>query len=384
MKVTYTSPNRSHHYPYAEQLHQLGHLHAFVSGFSRLSPRAPLPAVGDRMKRHDVLQTLMLLSNRLRAPMPVTEWLMARSDRRLDAASYPWAAESDVFLFYRTEGFHTTQRLHREGAGTRCVMEEVNSHVTYANAILRDEYEKLGLSSPYRMDYDYDLRLRTYASADFILTPSEFVKRSFLEQGVPEEKLLKVNFGFRTFESKTDRQVEVDTTFRVLYVGQINYRKGLRYALRAFAKLKHPNKEFVIVGPETKITGLEKTTVPDHVTFTGVLKGDELMREYQRATIFVLPSLEEGLSLVQGEALSFGLPLLITTNTGGDDLITDGTEGFIVPPADDEALHEKMQEMADRPDLVAGMAHRAKLATDRLGSWEKAGENLARELQRTL
>jgi glycosyltransferase involved in cell wall biosynthesis len=336
------------------------------------------------MKRHDVLQTLMLLSNRLRAPMPVTEWLMARSDRRLDAASYPWAAESDVFLFYRTEGFHTTQRLHREGAGTRCVMEEVNSHVTYANAILRDEYEKLGLSSPYRMDYDYDLRLRTYASADFILTPSEFVKRSFLEQGVPEEKLLKVNFGFRTFESKTDRQVEVDTTFRVLYVGQINYRKGLRYALRAFAKLKHPNKEFVIVGPETKITGLEKTTVPDHVTFTGVLKGDELMREYQRATIFVLPSLEEGLSLVQGEALSFGLPLLITTNTGGDDLITDGTEGFIVPPADDEALHEKMQEMADRPDLVAGMAHRAKLATDRLGSWEKAGENLARELQRTL
>jgi glycosyltransferase involved in cell wall biosynthesis len=385
MKVTYTAPNRSHHYPYAEQLQRLGHLHAFVSGFSRLSPRSPLPAVGDKLKRHDVNQTLMLLSDRLRAPAAVTDWFRVRSDRRLDEASYRWAAESDVFLFYRTEGIRTAQRLRKEGAATRRVMEEVNSHVVYANRILREEYEKLGRSTPFQQDYDYDLRLRTYEEADYILTPSEFVKRSFVEQGIPAEKLLKVNFGFRTFESNAAAEREQDdNTFRVLYVGQINYRKGLRYALQAFAKLKHPKKEFVIVGPETKITGLERTTIPDHVTFTGTLKGDELMHEYRRATIFVLPSLEEGLSLVQGEALSFGLPLLITTNTGGDDLITDGVEGFIVPPADADALLERMQEMADRPELIAEMAERATAATERLGSWDKSGEKLAEELQRTL
>jgi glycosyltransferase involved in cell wall biosynthesis len=385
MKVTYTAPNRSHHYPYAEQLQRLGHLHAFVSGFSRLSPRSPLPAVGDKLKRHDVNQTLMLLSDRLRAPAAVTDWFRVRSDRRLDEASYRWAAESDVFLFYRTEGIRTAQRLRKEGAATRRVMEEVNSHVVYANRILREEYEKLGRSTPFQQDYDYDLRLRTYEEADYILTPSEFVKRSFVEQGIPAEKLLKVNFGFRTFESNAAAEREQDdNTFRVLYVGQINYRKGLRYALQAFAKLKHPKKEFVIVGPETKITGLERTPIPDHVTFTGTLKGDELMHEYRRATIFVLPSLEEGLSLVQGEALSFGLPLLITTNTGGDDLITDGVEGFIVPPADADALLERMQEMADRPELIAEMAERATAATERLGSWDKSGEKLAEELQRTL
>jgi glycosyltransferase involved in cell wall biosynthesis len=261
-------------------------------------------------------------------------------------------------------------------------MEEVNSHVEYANDILFEEYKRLGFKNGYHKETDHDLRLRTYDEADCILCPSEFVRRSFLSKGFAAERLLKVNFGFPPIEvNSSDLNRASQETFRVLYVGQIHYRKGLRYAIEAFKRLKHPKKEFVIVGPKTPITGLEKTQIPENVVFTGPLKGDELKNQYKNASVFVLPSLEEGLALVQGEALAFGVPLLITTNTGGDDIIDDGVEGFIVPPTEVDILTERMQQLADDRDLLDQMSANALSAAKTLGSWDKAVERLVSQLE---
>ena len=206
-------------------------------------------------------------------------------------------------------------------------------------------------------------------------------RRSFLTKGFSKDKLLKVNFGFPAIEIGSNKGGEnQDDTFRIVYVGQIHYRKGLRYAIEAFKALKHPKKEFVIVGPETPVTGLEKVSIPDGVIFTGPLKGEELKNQYRRASVFVLPSLEEGLALVQGEALSFGVPLLITSNTGGDDIISDGKEGFIVPPADVKALTERLQEMADNKFLLEEMSAAALETAQTLGSWDAAVANLVSQL----
>jgi len=62
---------------------------------------------------------------------------------------------------------------------------------------------------------------------------------------------------------------------------------------------------------------------------------------------------------VQGQALACGCPVLASTNTGGEDLFTDGVEGFIVPVRDVEALTEKMQLLADDPALQARMSEAA-------------------------
>lgn len=381
MKITYSSPNRSHHYPYAQAMHRAGYLHAFISGFSRLSPRSPLPELGDLLKRHDVNQTLFLATLKFKAPALIREYFRHASFRRLDAASYKWAKESDAFIYYRSQGLRTTRKLHAEQSGVLCVMEEVNSHVEFADEILRAEYQSLGLKGTFEKEPDFDLRLETYEESDFILCPSEFVRRSFLTKGFSKDKLLKVNFGFPAIEIGSNKGGEnQDDTFRIVYVGQIHYRKGLRYAIEAFKALKHPKKEFVIVGPETPVTGLEKVSIPDGVVFTGPLKGEELKNQYRRASVFVLPSLEEGLALVQGEALSFGVPLLITSNTGGDDIISDGKEGFIVPPADVKALTERLQEMADNKFLLEEMSAAALETAQTLGSWDAAVANLVSQL----
>lgn len=383
MKITYTAPNRSHHYPYAAALHTAGCLHAFVSGFSRFSPRAALPQVGEKLKRHDALQNLYLASLKMKAPHAVRTSINRLSNRRLDDASFRWAKDSDVFLYYRTQGFRTTRRLRSEGLPVLSVMEEVNSHVGFAYELLKEEFDRLKTGRRFQKDADHDLRLRMYEEADCILCPSGFVRRSFMQKGFAEEKLLKVNFGFPPVAYVAECKPRNSSgTFRLLYVGQVHYRKGLRYAMEAFQKLRHPKKEFVVVGPVTGETGLEGMTVPQGVVFTGALKGDALAERYKAADVFVLPSLEEGLALVQGEAMAMGLPLLITTNTGGDDFITDGVEGFIVQPAQTSPLAERMQQMADDKALLQRMSAAALQAAQTLNSWDDAAESLVSQLRK--
>lgn len=378
MKITYTAPNRAHHYPYAEALHRADHLHAFISGFSRFSPRSALPSIGEKLKRHDFFQNLYLASMKFNTGYFISSRFNHLTNLSLDKASYASARESDAFIFYRTEGYTTTRRLKEEESHTVCIMEEVNSHVDNQYAIMQQEYRSICRGKYPEKIPDHTMRLKTYESADYILCPSEFVRGSFIQRGFAPERLLKVNFGFSPMKQTGCPAVAQNKEcFRVLYVGQLHFRKGLRYAIEAFRRLKHPKKEFVIVGSRSGITGLEKIQLPNEVLFTGTLKGEALNEQYRRASVFILPSLEEGLALVQLEALSFGIPILITTNTGGSDIIMDGVQGFIVPPADANALAEKLQHMADDKLLLESMSEQALKTAHAYGSWDLAVKRLA-------
>jgi glycosyltransferase involved in cell wall biosynthesis len=215
-----------------------------------------------------------------------------------------------------------------------------------------------------------------YAVADAVLCPSHFVKDSFVARGFAPERILVVPYGM-TLPAPSVTEPALDpATFRVLYVGQIAPRKGLRYLFEAFAALRHPRKELVIVGPLGNPSGLDGLTPPSGTLFRGVLKGEALARAYRDATVFVLPSVEEGLALVLGEALAHGLPIVATANTGAADLFTDGREGFIVPIRDPAAITARLQRLAEEPALRATMAHAARARAAALDGWTAAGSNL--------
>src|SRR5260370_22682926 len=77
--------------------------------------------------------------------------------------------------------------------------------------------------------------------------------------------------------------------------------------------------------------------------------------------LLVLPSIEEGLALVQGQAMACGCPVLATTATGAEDLFTNGQQGFIVPDRDVDALTQKMQQIAYDPTLQRKLSETALL-----------------------
>lgn len=93
-----------------------------------------------------------------------------------------------------------------------------------------------------------------------------------------------------------------------------------------------------------------------------------------RSHVLVLPSIEEGLALVQAQAMACGCPVLCSEATGGEDLFTDGQEGFIVPARDAAALTDRLQQLADDPALQAKMRAAALQRVQQIGGWSQYGD----------
>lgn len=378
MLVTYVAPNRAHHYTYASALARAGHLQRFVSGFSRFSPRAPMPELGEGLLRADHLQNFYLASLRLGMPHAISGELAYLSKIWLDACSKKDALRSDVFLFYSGAGLGTLRAL--KTTKTVGIVEAVNSHVLVQERMLREEHERLRL--PFRRFHPREVarRVEEYGQADGIICPSTFVRQTFVDEGMEANRVRTVPFGV-TVSSVTGPSLRPEGVFRVLFVGQINIRKGLRYLFEAFKKFRHPNKELWIIGPKADPTGIEDVRPPEETRFLGVLKGDDLDRAYRSCHVFVLPTIEEGMALVIGEALSHGLPVIATVNSGAADLFSDGAAGFLVPIRSPEAIAEKLQLLADNPDRLKELSAAAVTRDKGLPSWETAGENLMETLK---
>jgi starch synthase len=378
MLVTYVAPNRAHHYTYAAALARSGHLQRFVCGFSRFSPRAPLPDVADKLLRVDHVQNFYLASMRLGMPSFISEELIFLSKLWLDRCATRDALLSDAFLFYSGTGLRTLRAL--KATRTVGIVEAVNSHVLTQKEILQEEHDRLSIPLKGFHERDVARRVEEINMADGIICPSTFTQQSFIERGIPADRVRLVPFGIHP-PPRLEPSDRPDDVFRVLFVGQINIRKGLRYLFEAFEKFKHPRKELWVVGPKADPTGIEDMTPPEQTKFLGVLKGESLSRAYLDCHVLVLPTLEEGMALVMGEALSHGLPVIATVNSGGTDLLSEGANGFVVAIRSPDAIAEKLQLLADSPELLKNLSNQTGTRDMGIRSWENTVQILVETLE---
>ncbi len=170
--------------------------------------------------------------------------------------------------------------------------------------------------------------------------------------------------GIDTTEFKPDATREVDGIFRILCVSRITPRKGIRYLIEGFDLLKKrdPSKmELWIIGEGDESPELRKLVqdlgLHQSVKFFGRMAHEKLTSFYGLADVFVLPSLNEGMSNTMLEALASGLPIVATVTGGTEELVSDGENGLYIEkesPADialkleiiltDEGLRKKMGE----------------------------------------
>ena len=240
--------------------------------------------------------------------------------------------------------------------------------------MLAEEHRRWGV--PYDPPPEHILRREEaiYAAADAITVPSTIARRSFLANGIAADKVHVIPYGVR-LDRFTPTDAPPPGSFDVLFAGQISLRKGVPYLLEAFARLRHPNKHLTLVGSlqddlRTVLPGLPT----GHVTFTGNIPQPELAARMARSHILALPSVEEGLALVQGQAMACGCPVIATAATGAEDLFTNGVEGFIVPGRDPAALADAMQQLADDPALREGTSSAALERVKSLGGWNHYGD----------
>lgn len=269
--------------------------------------------------------------------------------------------------------------------GAVTIINRGSSHILYQDAILREEYARFHVTPKiFQLGHPkiIEKELKEYAEADYIAVPSLFVKRTFLEKGIPESKLIHVPYGVDL--SIFHQTPKEDDVFRIIFGGGICFRKGVHYLLQAFAEINLPNSELLLLG------SISEEMIPFLEKYKGYYKQmpyrpiSELYKWYSQGSVFVMPSLEEGLAMVQPQAMACGLPIIATTNTGAEDIIRDGKDGFIIPIRDVEKLKEKILFMYNNLELCKQMGQSAKERVSSGFTWDDYGKKIVSEYERIL
>jgi starch synthase len=384
MRIVQTVFGVFHHFELARQLHQRGHLQRIYSTW----PWA-------RVKREGLPRELVETFPWIHGPEMLIQrfgfhpvWLLDQTGYS-NALAFDWwtsrraadAETPDALIGISGSSLKTGQEVQARGG--RFVCDRGSSHQRYQERIVAEEYRRWGVDRPVSDIRDTVREEKIYAVADAITVPSSFAARSFVEEGVPAEKVRVIPYGAR-LEQFVRTGEPAAGRFEVLFAGSVGLRKGVPYLLEAFAKVRHPAKRLRVAGALNPDLRTVLGRLPqEQVEMLGAVSQARLAELMSTSHVMVLPSIEEGLALVQGQALACGCPVLASTNTGGEDLFTDGVEGFIVPVRDVEALTDRMQRLADDPALQQRMSEAALRRVRSIGGWNEYGdrwEALLREL----
>lgn len=284
--------------------------------------------------------------------------------------------DTDLLAILSGVGLSAFREAKKRGIVT--VVECGSTHTDYQHEIVSAELRRNGIATPLFPQAYRDRVKAEFELADYIQVPSDFVARTFLENGVDAKKLLLAPYGANLEIFHPKPAFDEAGPFRVICPSGVNLRKGARVLAEAWRKLGWRDAELVWIGqpgPETE--PLFTPELPG-LRFMKMMPHQQLAELYRSCDVFVLPSFEEGLARVLVEAASCGLPLIATPNTGVENLFTPGApEGWLIPVNDVDALCEALiAAKADRAKTHA-LGQRAHQKVTGGWSWEDYGRKVA-------
>jgi glycosyltransferase involved in cell wall biosynthesis len=230
------------------------------------------------------------------------------------------------------------------------VREKFNCHKATARTILDDAYGRLGLPPAHTLtDASIAKEREELELADFVFSPSPLCAASLRDNGVPEAKIIPSSYGYDPARVQgTGRSLGPGGGITVAFVGALCVRKGAHLLLRAWARAGIRGRLLLAGGIEPAIAAhcadlLNRADVRHlgHVADIG--------RVYRSADMLAFPSLEETGPLVTYEAMSCGLPVLVSP-MGGGAVVRPGEDGIVRDPFDEEAWVDALRELAEKPD----------------------------------
>jgi glycosyltransferase involved in cell wall biosynthesis len=162
--------------------------------------------------------------------------------------------------------------------------------------------------------------------------------------------------------------------FRILFVGGVGQRKGVKYLLEAFDRVRGKGVELTLAGP---LPADMRPLAPfqSAVRLTGRLDQAEIVREMHQAHVLVLPSVFEGFGLVIVEAMATGMPVIASTHSAGPDVIRESVDGFVLEPDDVDGLVDRLEQLRSDRNRAVEMG-RAACDQAKNFSWQAHAERV--------
>ena len=369
MRIAIVTPGRFHVLDLARELAALGHDVAFYSYVPRR--RAERFGLPRQCHRNLLPWVLPLIVAQLKGPKAWSRFFEIRLQQAVDYLAAQWLEPCDVFIGMSGLCMKSAQAA-REKYGAKIYLERASRHILSQKEIL----EAIpGMMRPAVPEFYVQRELWGYNYADVVSIPSRQVERSFWERGLPKEKLFRNPYGVDlTLFPPTPKPLNRVPT--LVFAGTWGLRKGCDVLAKA------------LVGQPWRLIHVGTvgdTPLPRLANFEsyGFVQQWKLSEIFAGADLLVLPSREEGLSYVQAQALSCGLPLVCTERTGGEDLaefLDDPSWVTVVPLDDVAALRAGIAQALAKAGTQTGVRDILGAAREKL-SWRAYANRYDRSLK---
>ena len=173
------------------------------------------------------------------------------------------------------------------------------------------------------------------------------------------------------------------TEFRILFLGNVIYRKGLHTLLEAI-RIQPSTLRVDVVGSLTSEPRyarqvqefVEKNRLSSYVTFHASLDQEALTKKLRQAHVLVVPSSYEGFGIVYLEGMCFGLPAIGTTAGAASEIITDNVDGFLIEPENADQLQDRLRVLKEQRDILIRMSLAARERYLRQPKWEETARRI--------
>jgi glycosyltransferase involved in cell wall biosynthesis len=295
------------------------------------------------------------------------------------------AGQIDIVHLWPLGALRTLKTAQRLGIPT--VLERPNAHTRFAYEVVKKECDRLGVALPPGHEHAYNpevLRIEEeeYAHASRLLCPSEFVVKTFMDQGFERERLARHFYGvdetsFYPSQLSSDRG-----PFTMIFVGVCAVRKGLHYALEAW--LKSPasrDGRFLIAG--SFVPSYEEKLRPllSHPSVRVLGHREDIAELMRTSDVFVLPTIEEGFGLVCTEAMASGcVPMVSEACT---EICRHMENSLVHPIGDVEALSRHISILYEDRSLLSRLREAGLQKVPEI-TWTAAGARLLSVYRETI
>ena len=189
-------------------------------------------------------------------------------------------------------------------------------------------------------------------------------------------------FGEAISENEIIERAKSDE-LRILFLGNIIFRKGLHILLEAVKRLNSNVRADVVGSSDSEPAYAKKMQefvfnngMTSRIMFHSSLDNEPLIKKLKQAHVLVVPSSYEGFGIVYLEGMCFGLPAIGTTAGAAGEIISDGVDGFLIEPGDVNLLAGRLKVLNEKRDVLIQMSLAARSRYLRQPRWEQTASQI--------
>ena len=301
MIINVASSHRFHLLDLARELSHQGHDVRFYS----YVPTKRCVKYGLNGKQCTCLLPFVIPFFVLQKLFPKVSWYRKWRDRTMDFIMGHFMRRCDVYIALGTVYLDSFVRA-KSKFGAKTILEWGSKHIDEQQRIMASIHSSLN------GEYFNERSRKAYDIVDYIAVASKHVVDSFLKHGYSEVKLLRNPYGVNLSEFYPSAKTEKE--YDILMVGGWGLRKGCDLIVEAIRKT---NYKFLHVGSFIDYSFPKND---NRFTHYNAVEQEQLVNFYHKAKVFILPSREEGLAMVQAQAVACNLPLIGSKDSGAEDI----------------------------------------------------------------